>query len=211
MTFGDDIFGILKDIEINGMYNQARAKVMIGTGQDNQVMDFPRIIGKPKLYVNKVTSQIEIKESFSGQKTAKWDSDTTSVLFGSGTTGFIPQTTDIVVAVFFVEVDDAVSMLMDLEITDTDEHVSGIFEMRGLARGMIDIENTLDQDINYSIIGSHHPDKSRPYTIKSANLLAGSRVIETVGDPWSFLWVSVQAGVAPSSGNVIIETDGGSA
>ncbi len=94
------------------------------------------------------------------------------------------------------------------EIRDTAAHVSDIACLRGLVRNMIDLNNTLDQTVSVLIHVAHKRNFERPFLLKTVSLAAGIRQIETLGDPWGFVRLTVTAGTQPTSGAMFMEFEG---
>ena len=92
----------------------------------------------------------------------------------------------------------------DLEITDTDAHVSEAlaFGATGFSNGLFVVENDLDQTAPV-IIQGRHPDTADWQTVVGATSVgAGLNSVIPVTAPWGELRVSITCALAPTTGSV---------
>jgi hypothetical protein len=94
------------------------------------------------------------------------------------------------------------------EIRDILPHVSDVVCLRGLVRGLIDLNNTLNKTAVVLIHVAHKRNMERLFLLKTITLAAGIRQIETLGDPWGFVRLTVTASVQPTTGAMFMEFEG---
>jgi len=95
-------------------------------------------------------------------------------------------------------------VMTDLEIRDTDDHLSSITDNRGYVPKTILVENTLDVDLKLCIGGSRYDD----FTVGIAacggeqTINAGENAYFTISDYFPYMMVRVHCDTAPTSGDV---------
>lgn len=93
--------------------------------------------------------------------------------------------------------------------TTTDPQASNVVCLRNLTRTLLDFKNGLNQQVAVQIHTAHKENMEEPYLVKPAfNLAAGARQIETLGDPWGFVRITVTPALAPTAGAFKAELEG---
>ena len=95
----------------------------------------------------------------------------------------------------------------DLEIRDTSDHLSPIIDNSGFAIKTIIIENSLNQDITCTCLGSVHEDFSESFVIGAFPHSASTNGYQTCESYIPFWKLQATCATAPTSGllNVYIE------
>lgn len=89
-------------------------------------------------------------------------------------------------------------------IRDTSSHDTAIIDIRwGKTKSMI-FENTLDQDVSFSVYGSRNADMSNKFLRASFTVGTGTSNIQDCACYFPYLQVSAVCAVAPTTGSLTV-------
>lgn len=96
--------------------------------------------------------------------------------------------------------------LLDEAITDTNPHLSEISDERSYAQSVYYFVNTLNQSVNVQAQASYDKLFTDVFDVGAViPVAAGEKKFETLSDRHTFIRFKVTAGIAPTSGKIIIK------